>query len=154
MIFGIIIVNFKVFIFKLNFSNMKRKSILAFGAIAVFTFALVAFTAPQEDWEVPAKYKSMENKYAGEDEDGIGEDLYKQHCRSCHGKEGYGDGSKAGELETEMRDLTGEGVQSQSDGELYYKSIIGRDEMPNFEKKIRGEEDRWMVINYLRSIAE
>jgi len=53
-----------------------------------------------------------------------------------------------------MRDLTGEGVQSQSDGELYYKSIIGRDEMPNFEKKIRGEEDRWMVINYLRSIAE
>jgi len=82
LIFGIIIVNFKVFIFKLNFSNMKRKSILAFGAIAVFTFALVAFTAPQEDWEVPAKYKSMENKYAGEDEDGIGEDLYKQHCRS------------------------------------------------------------------------
>jgi mono/diheme cytochrome c family protein len=133
---------------------MKTKSFLAFGSIAVFTFALVAFTAPQEDWEVPAKYKNMENKYAGEDVDGIGEDLYKQHCRSCHGKEGYGDGSKARELETEMRDLTGEAVQAQTDGELYYKSFIGRDEMPNFEKKIRGEEDRWMVINFMRSIAE
>jgi mono/diheme cytochrome c family protein len=132
----------------------KLNSILIFGAIAAFTLTLVAFTAPQEDWEVPAKYKSMENKYAGEDEDEIGEDLYKQHCRSCHGKEGYGDGSKAKELETEMRDLTDEEVQGQSDGELYYKSIIGRDEMPNFEKKIRGEEDRWMVINYLRSLAE
>lgn len=132
------------------------KSILALGAIAIFVISLVSFTSPAnlDDWDVPAKYKSMENKYAGEDADGIGEDLYKQHCRSCHGKEGYGDGSKANELETEMRDLTSEEVQAQSDGELYYKSIIGRDEMPNFEKKIKGEEDRWMVINFMRSLAE
>jgi len=132
------------------------KSILALGAIAMFTISLVSFTNPSvvDDWEVPAKYKSMENKDAGEDEDDIGQDLYKQHCRSCHGKEGYGDGSKAKELDTEMRDLTSEEVQAQSDGELYYKSFIGRDEMPNFEKKIRGEEDRWMVINFMRSIAE
>ncbi len=132
----------------------RLNSALAFGVIAVFAFALVAFTVPQEDWEVPAKYKNMENEFAGEDEDGIGEDLYKQHCRSCHGKEGYGDGSKAKELDTEMRDLTSEEVQAQTDGELFYKSIIGRDEMPNFEKKIRDEEDRWMVINFMRSLAE
>ena len=140
---------------KLKFFNtMKTKlnSILTLSAIAVFT--LVSFTVTQDDWEVPAKYKNMENEYAGEDEDEIGEDLYKQHCRSCHGKEGYGDGSKAKELDTEMRDITIEKVQGQTDGELYYKAIIGRDEMPNFEKKIRDEEDRWMVINYLRSLAE
>ena len=132
----------------------KLNSILTIGAIAAFTLTLVAFTAPQDDWEVPAKYKNMENKYAGEDEDGIGEDLFKQHCRSCHGKEGYGDGSKAKELDTEMNDLTSEEVQGQTDGELYYKAIVGRDEMPNFEKKIRDDEDRWMVINYMRSLAE
>ena len=131
------------------------KSLAALLSIGLFMLGMLAFTAPNaDDWEVPAKYKSMENPYAGDDEDGIGEDLYKQHCRSCHGKEGYGDGTKAGELETELRYLTSEAVQAQSDGELYYKSIIGRDEMPNFEKKIRGEEDRWMVINYLRSLAE
>ena len=132
----------------------KLNSILTISAIAAFTLTLVAFTVPQDDWEVPAKYKNMENKYAGEDEDGIGEDLYKQHCRSCHGKEGYGDGSKAKELDTELNDLTSEEVQGQTDGALYYKAIIGRDEMPNFEKKIRDEEDRWMVINYMRSLAE
>ncbi|NJN28495.1 MAG: cytochrome c [Cyclobacteriaceae bacterium] len=132
------------------------KSILAFSTIGLFTIGLVAFTSPQtaDDWEVPAKYKTMKNPHAGEDTDGIGEDLYKQHCRSCHGNEGYGDGSKAGELETEMRDLSSNEVQAQTDGELYYKSIIGRDEMPNFEKKIRSEEDRWMVINYMRSLKE
>ncbi len=142
----------------LNRKKMKTnlKSITTMTMSAVFVIGLLAFTSPSaDDWDVPANYKSMTNKYADDgDSDGIGEDLYKQHCRSCHGKEGYGDGTKAAELETEMRDLTSAEVQSQSDGVLYYKSIIGRDEMPNFEKKIKGEEDRWMVINYLRSLKE
>ena len=135
---------------------MKKRlnSFLSFMVIAAFALTIVAFTIPQEKWEVPAKYKSMENEYAGDDEDGIGEELYAQHCKSCHGKEGYGDGTKAKELDTEMRDLTAEEVQGQNDGELFYKAIIGRDEMPNFEKKIRDDEDRWMVINYLRSLKE
>jgi mono/diheme cytochrome c family protein len=135
---------------------MKKRlnSILIISALAVFTLALAAFTISQEKWEVPAKYKTMENEYAGEDEDGIGSELFAQHCKSCHGKEGYGDGTKAKELETEMRDLSAEEVQGQTDGELFYKSFIGREEMPNFEKKIKDDEDRWMVINYLRSLSE
>lgn len=134
------------------------KNLMGFAFIAVFMLTILSFTAPtdvNDDWNIPAKYESMKNPYAGEgDPDDIGADLYKQHCRSCHGKEGYGDGSKAGELETEMRELGSEEVQSQSDGILYYKSIIGRDEMPNFEKKIRSEEDQWMVVNYIRTLAE
>ncbi len=132
----------------------KLNSILIFGIIAAFAFSIAAFKPPQEKWTVPEKYKNMENEFAGEDEDGIGEELYMQHCKSCHGKEGFGDGTKAKELETEMKDLTSEEVQSQTDGELYYKAIIGRDEMPNFEKKIDDDEDRWMVINYVRTLAE
>jgi len=132
------------------------KSFFALSVILTFVFSLfVAFTSPpQEPWVVPDKYKSMENEYAGEDVDGIGEELYMKHCKSCHGKEGFGDGTKAAELDTEMRDLTVEEVQSQTDGSLYYKSVIGRDEMPNFEKKVRDDEDRWMIINYVRSLKE
>lgn len=130
------------------------KTFLSIAAALTITFVLAAFTLPQDKWEVPAKYKNMENEYAGEDEDGIGEELYDQHCKSCHGKEGFGDGSKAKELDTALRDFSSDEVQSQTDGELFYKAIIGRDEMPNFEKKIRDEEDRWMVINYLRTLKE
>lgn len=133
---------------------MKTKLILTLSAITAFAFVLVGFTFPQEKWVVPEKYKNMENEFAGPDEDEIGEELFAQHCKSCHGKEGFGDGTKAKELETSMNDLTSEEVQSQKDGELYYKAFIGRDEMPNFEKKIRDDEDRWMVINYIRSMAE
>ncbi len=132
----------------------KPKTILTTGVIAAFTLVLLSFTIPQDDWKVPEKYQNMKNEYAGEDEDGIGEELYDQHCKSCHGKEGYGDGTKSKELETKLKDLTSDEVQSQSDGALYYKAIVGRDEMPNFEKKIKDEEDRWMVINYLRALAE
>ena len=131
----------------------KNTTLPMIFAIAI-ALGLFAFNLPQEKWEVPAKYKNMENEFAGDDEDGIGEELYMQHCRSCHGKEGYGDGTKAGELETPIRDFTSEEVQAQTDGELYYKSFIGRDEMPNFEKKIRDEEDRWMVVNYIRTMKE
>lgn len=137
--------------------KVQNKSLTYLVLTGTIMILFMAFSMPQMDdggWTVPAEYKNMENEYAGEDEDGIGEDLYKQHCRSCHGKEGYGDGTKAGELETPMRDLTSPEVQAQTDGELYYKSFIGRDEMPNFEKKIRGEEDRWMVINFIRSLEE
>ncbi len=131
-------------------------SIFAFISIIAFSFALVAFTGyhASDDWEVPAKYKNMKNKYAGKDINGTGEDLYKRYCRSCHGKEGYGDGPKSAELATAMRDLTSKEVQSQTDGELYYKTIIGRGEMPNYERMIKDEKDRWMLINYLRSLAE
>ena len=131
----------------------KLNAILIFGLAAV-ALSLVAFTIPQDEWVVPEKYANMKNEYAGEDDDGIGEELFAQHCKSCHGKEGYGDGTKAKELDTEMRELPSEDVQSQSDGALYYKAIIGRDEMPSFEKKIRDDEDRWMVINYLRTLKE
>ena len=130
------------------------KSYLTLGAVGTFIISLfVAFSSPpQEDWKVPDEYVNLENKYPGGDEDDIGRDLYMKHCKSCHGKEGYGDGSKAGELETEMRDLTWEEVQAQTDGEMYYKSIIGRDEMPNYEKKIPDEEDRWLLINFIRTL--
>jgi mono/diheme cytochrome c family protein len=135
----------------------KLNSILTVGTIGAFTFLLVAFTAPisQDDgWVVPAKYKTMKNAFPGKDADGVGEDLYKQHCRSCHGNKGLGDGTKAKELKTDMRELNSAEVQSQTDGELYYKAIVGHDEMPNFEKKIKEEEDRWMLVNYLRALAK
>ena len=135
----------------------KFKSIGILAITAILTLGLLSFTSPKrtldDDWVVPAKYKTMKNPEKGaDDEDEIGKSLYKKHCQSCHGKEGYGDGTKAAELKTELRDFTSSEVQGQTDGELYYKGIIGKDEMPNFEKKIPSEEDRWLLINYLRTL--
>jgi len=62
-----------------------------------------------------------------------------------------GYGLKSKKLDTFPGDFTVPGYFEQSDGELFYKSIIGRDEMPNYEKKIPDIEDQWAVITYIRA---
>ncbi len=134
---------------------MKLKTILSLIIASSIAIVLLTSMTILENWEVPEEYKTMENPVKGQaDPDGIAVDLWKTHCVSCHGKTGNGDGKKADELETELADFAEEEIQAQSDGELYYKSFIGRDEMPNFEKKITDNEDRWLLVNYMRQFAE
>jgi mono/diheme cytochrome c family protein len=120
--------------------------------ISLFFFIAMSFRTLQDDWVVPDQFKNMKNPYIDvEDEDEIGADLYKVHCRSCHGKTGLGDGSKAFELESDVKDFSSNVFKSQTDGSIYFKIIMGRNEMPSFDKKIRTEEDRWLLVNYVRS---
>ena len=133
---------------------MKRQyTLVIFGLL---TIGLLAFTSKQEDWVVPAKYKTMANPTDATDDEvlEIGEELYVKHCKSCHGKEGLGDGTKADEMEGDLGDFSSEEFQSQSDGELFYKSMFGRDDMPSFEKKIPDHEEMWFVVNYVRTLGE
>lgn len=133
---------------------MKTEKLFYLAMIAL-AFVAFSFVPIQEKWEVPDKYVSMENPTDDDDESlEIGEELYNKHCRSCHGKEGLGDGPKAGELETPTGDFTMEEFQKQSDGALFYKTTFGRGDMPEFSKKISSDEDRWLIVRYLRSFGE
>ena len=89
-----------------------------------------------------------------EDDENIGKILYSKHCKSCHGTKGKGDGNKAASIDTPIGDFTDGSIASQSDGSIYYKTIFGRDDMPSFEKKIADEEERWLVVNYVKKLAE
>jgi mono/diheme cytochrome c family protein len=125
------------------------------GAFGLIVFSLVLFSfvnknAESDPWDIPAKYKKMKNPTTPDSETNkIGQQLYKKHCASCHGKKGFGDGKKADELDTAMPDISTDEYKAQLPGVKYYQSFIGRDEMPNFEKKIPDEEDRWFIINYM-----
>ena len=135
--------------------NTRNFIIVLISLFALFLMAFVKPISTNENWEVPAKYKKMKNTYAGvEDPSRVGKSLYVVHCKSCHGKTGMGDGTKSKSLKTAIPDFTSSEVQSQSDGELYYKTIFGRDEMPAYEKKIRDDEDRWLLVNYIRKLKK
>ncbi len=141
---------------------MKKSRIkfLTYSLAVLFAGMLfAAFVSPAENssvpdgWEIPAKYKEMKNPHAGDASlDRVGKMLYAKHCKSCHGNLGLGDGPKAASMTVKMIPFNDSKFQGQSDGEIYYQSIIGKDEMPNFEKKIPEEEDRWALINFLRSL--
>ena len=132
---------------------MKTFKILTI--IGVVTFALYSFTSiVQEEWKVPAKYENMKNPIAAKTDAAIGKSLYSKHCKSCHGKEGYGDGPKAEEQDGDLGDFSTSEFQAQSDGALFYKTTIGRNDMPEYTKKIPDDEDRWLIVNYMRTLAE
>ena len=117
---------------------------------------LGAFIGVQNDpWPVPEKYENMENPVEADKASiNIGKVLYSQHCKSCHGKEGWGDGPKAAQLDTPCGDFSSEEFQAQSDGAIFYKTREGRDDMPSFSKKIPAAEDIWHIVNYVRTMAE
>jgi len=106
------------------------------------------------NWVVPANYKTMKNPTNPKIDLSIGKSLYTKHCKSCHGAEGYGDGPKGEDLDGDLGDFSSAEFQAQTDGSLFYKTTIGRDDMPKFTKKLPNDEDRWLIINYLRTLAE
>ena len=83
-----------------------------------------------------------------------GKALWAKHCQSCHGKTGKGDGSKAAQLKTEPGNFTVAATQSQTDGSLYYKTSVGRDDMPGFKKKIPENDDIWSIVNFVRTMKK
>ncbi|MGB5244773.1 MAG: cytochrome c, partial [Lutimonas sp.] len=120
--------------------------------VSVFAFFLYSFTTVvQEKWVVPEKYVNMKNPTDPKADLNVGKSLYDKHCKSCHGKEGYGDGPKANEMKGDLGDFSSAAYQSQTDGELFYKTSFGRDDMPEFTKKMPDDEDRWLIVNYMRT---
>lgn len=107
-------------------------------------------------WTIPANYKTMKSTVKAGDPsiNAVGKETFNKHCKSCHGAKGLGDGPKAANLKTSTGNFSLATFQAKTDGELYYMSFIGRDEMPNFEKKIIDVADRWAVIGYIRTLKK
>jgi len=131
------------------------KTVKLLMIIGIVSFGLLSFSIlVQEEWKVPEKYEKMKNTTEASAENvAIGKSLYSKHCKSCHGKTGLGDGPKADGVDGDLGDFSLEEFQAQSDGALFYKSYIGRDDMPNYEKKM-ADEEMWFVIHFIRTLSE
>lgn len=130
---------------------------ITFLLLSLLAMTLFAFkSSTQDKWVVPKEYQTKKNPTNTTDKENlsIGKSLYSKHCKSCHGKEGYGDGPKAAEQEGDLGDFSSESTQNQTDGALFYKVTFGRNDMPNFEKKMPDDEDRWLIVNYMRTLKE
>lgn len=134
--------------------NSIRLAVFMFAAFIFVTANVLMAQKAAGPWTVPAKYKSMKStiKVTDASVKTVGKELFNKHCKSCHGSKGLGDGPKSASLNTLIPSFADKKFKSYSDGEVYYQSFVGRDEMPNFEKKITDEADRWAVVNYIKSL--
>jgi len=132
---------------------MKTRMLLTLS-LGVMVFMALAFVIVRQGtpWVVPEKYKAMKNPVKLDKT--AAATLYSTHCKSCHGKEGLGDGPKAAQLDTKSGDFSAAAFQKQSDGALFYKTLEGRDDMPSFKKKLPDENDIWQLVAYMRTLAE
>ena len=131
----------------------KNVSVLIAGLFAITLFAFVPNNTFQDAWKVPDAAKNKVNPLK-DDAASVanGKALYNQHCKSCHGTKGKGDGPKASQLDTECGDFTKASFQAQTDGALFYKTSEGRKDMPSYKKKIADANDIWAVVNYMRTL--
>jgi mono/diheme cytochrome c family protein len=131
---------------------MKKVTLILFSCTVVVLMSFMNGTQPKP-WPVPEKNSKMVNPVKSDAASlATGKTLYNQHCKSCHGAKGKGDGSKAAQLDTECGDFTTAAFHAQSDGSLFYKTTEGRKDMPSYKKKIPEADDVWAVVNYLRTL--
>jgi mono/diheme cytochrome c family protein len=121
---------------------------------SVIIFLSISLTAQPKPWVVPANFKTMKNPLAaGEASTKAGLALYTKNCASCHGRAGLGDGVKARSLKDFPGDFSKADFQTQTDGDLFYKTKSGRSEMPKYEGKLT-DNDIWNVVNYMRTLKK
>lgn len=114
----------------------------------------------QNTWELPDDYDKTKNP-VGPSDDSIakGKELYlnkdKGNCIFCHGETGSGNEANFPKLRRRPADISSKERMSQlTDGEVFWKISKGINQiMPAGEKRMT-EEERWNVVNYIRTLAK
>jgi len=111
-------------------------------------------------WELPEDADKTKNPTTATAESiAKGKELYlertKGNCVFCHGETGAGNETNMPRLRRKPADLTNkERMTAMTDGEVFWKVSKGiQGIMPAGEKRL-SEEERWHVVNYVRTLAK
>jgi mono/diheme cytochrome c family protein len=111
-------------------------------------------------WELPDDADKTKNPVTTSAESiEKGKTLYlertKGNCVFCHGETGAGNEANLPKLRRKPADLTNkERMTAMTDGEVFWKISKGiTGIMPAGEKRMT-EEERWNVVNYVRTLAK
>lgn len=83
-----------------------------------------------------------------------GQKIYKKHCELCHGATGMGDGPAGKRMNPKPYNFQDKAkMAAQTDEHLFKDITKGEGPMPPFERKLK-ENERWMVLHYIRTFAK
>jgi len=133
---------------------MKMSVILTVLVGVIFLFSGWISTTSGGAWIAPTSSKTINNPLGG-DVQAIksGKKLFANMCVICHGNKGHGDGVAGMALNPRPANLSSSDIQNQTDGEIYWKITEGRAPMAAY-KDILSEDQRWQLINYIRTFKK
>ena len=121
---------------------------IALAALLVSTMLMSPTSAwSQSDWKAPADAKTLKNPVQGI---GDAKNVIAMNCAACHGSSGRGDGVAGAALQAKPMDWSSAAVQSDTDGELFWKITNGCGSMPAWRQL--PETERWQIVNYIRTL--
>ena len=133
--------------------QLRWATFLSLAILAVCSTPLLAIE-PSMSWDVPLEVQQRHNPISPtQDSIGRGILVYVRNCQVCHGSRGDGDGPSSQSLGVAPTNFLDPSTQRQSDGSLYWKITVGRRAMPNWQLRL-SEEDRWHVVNFLRTMDQ
>jgi len=129
--------------------NMKTLS-LSLGLL----LASASLMAQSTEWVAPKEAADVINPVAGNaDATKAGKKKYTQLCAICHGDRGKGDGVAGAALKPSPANFTSAKIQAETDGAIFWKITVGRAPMAAY-KDILSEEERWQLVNYIRTFKK
>lgn len=134
---------------------MKKKLLLLLP-MSLILFAFTIKDLQTDPWKAPDSAKSIKNPVEASKQivsGKKGKKVFQTNCIVCHGNLGKGDGPGGKSINPKPADLTSAKVQSQTDGEIFWKITNGRGPMIKWEPVIP-EAQRWDLVNYIRSLKK
>ena len=107
-----------------------------------------------QNWQSPEEANQMKNPFTENIKSTEkGRKIYSKLCWSCHGKTGKGDGPAALALKPAPANYGKGTIQEQTDGAIFWKITNGKGSMASY-KSILTDDQRWMLVNYIRFLAK
>lgn len=118
---------------------------VAAASVLAWAFAVPAYPDSFRRSQVPYLTQSVAS----------GRELFVEHCASCHGAGGLGDGVLAAKLPKPPANLSEPHTALHTAGDMYWWLTHGIPEsgMPGFGT-VLSEDDRWDLINFMRTFSQ
>ena len=83
-----------------------------------------------------------------------GQKKFETYCAVCHGMQGLGDGPVSGKMAVKPPPLMSDKVKNFKDGRIFHIITVGQGVMGSYASQIVDKEDRWSIVNYIRSMQK
>lgn len=84
----------------------------------------------------------------------LGRTKYEIYCAVCHGLQGDGKGTVAPKMSIQVPSLIADKARGYKDARIFHIITDGQGVMSSYAYQLTNENDRWAIVNYIRSLQK